>query len=195
MVTPPDSPSPSSDDRKPVRRSVTPNLIPLPANPYERERHIELIVRPNDSPGEYLSRRALGWILALEELAAEAEDDYKFKRLIINDLLRMYSLSLPGASKAGKPSQELHLHKHEHGGAEVPDLSKLPVEQLRDLAQGFAARVQAAKSDPTQGMTQDEKGMYEALLAGRLEVEALDVEAEDADNREGEDVSDGSSYG
>lgn len=167
-----------------MKKSAKPSsdLMPMPADPLARAEHVLLTVRSTDGPQQYLSRRALGWILQMEEIAADPDVKPKDRATIFKDLVRLYLVMQPKEPKtkspagpgSGKGPREVHVHQHQH--LESPDLSKLATDQLKELTEAFTAQVDAAKSDPTHNMTRQEKNTYDLLVTGQV------VPGEELDN-------------
>jgi len=147
---------------------------PGSAAPLDRlERHVLLTVRPGESGGEYANRRVVGWMREIERIGADAlaEGDHAQALKAFGDLTRMWQVQQTRDDRKAEQAQkngqggDLHLHQHNHQHSEIPDLSRVPTDQLSDLAQAFLTQASSAKRDPRRRMDREEMQAYEAHRA------------------------------
>ena len=137
------------------------------AEPLELERHVLLTVRPGEGGGEYANRRVVGWMREIERIGKDALDqgEYALGLRAFSDLTRMWQIQQTREQKNQQDqakSGDLHLHQHNHQHSEIPDLSRVPADQLSALTQAFAQQVDSAKRDPRRRMDQQEAQAYDA---------------------------------
>lgn len=146
--------------------ALTPVPLDAPAPDYTApgvgETHVFIEVRRNRDPEKFVSDQALGWLGELEALKDQVEDP-EWKRLILKDLLQYWSMvshrevelekfnvqedtkrinARVRASRPEKESHELHLHQHDHDHTHLPDFSKIPTEDLNQLARAFLGKIE-----------------------------------------------------
>lgn len=132
-------------------------LTPIPSSqdarrdPRDLEQHVLLTVRPGEQGSDYANRRIIGWMREIEQIGRDAKEDANLELSLkaYGDLARMWQLAQAREAKEKERAHkeqakggDLHMHQHVHQHSELPDLSRVPADQLFALADAFAKQAE-----------------------------------------------------